>query len=170
MSKPAAVMLAVIVTFLVTSACWLLAGLLFVMVVSNNFTSDLSAEDFNSEFTAPPFQVRLDYPDDVAAGDEFDLVVHVRNLGETAQVVDSIDLDASLLEGLEVVASDPFFTEREDFGSYESFYFTYSLEGAEAAMFTITLRARQRGVFTGDIDVCDQEVNFITLAMGMRVK
>lgn len=145
----------ILITAILTSLCWMAV---FAGVVYFYFSSP------------PPFQVRVDYPNRVAMGDSFPLVVHISNPSERTETLDSIDIYDSLLSGFEIESVTPVEDSRDRILNFHSFCFSYLLDSATETEIVFTLKAQQKGYFGGDIDVCTPWQSFTTVSAGIVVE
>jgi hypothetical protein len=105
-----------------------------------------------------PEQINLsvDVPVSVGKGESFAIEITVEDLSGESRLVHSIDIDDSYLEGLEVVRTEPPFTEllRVESLGFRSYYFEKVIEPNSAGTILIALQGLEAGDYTGEIDVC----------------
>lgn len=153
MSKGALILLTAIITAIVTSMFWAVAGV-FAYIA----------------FSGPaPFAVSVDAPDSVTVGEEFELAVTVQNVHDTAAQLGSIDIYDSFLDGFDVVSVSPEPTEELGVLDFRSFYFEEELGVNESTVVVYTLKAAQAGLWSGDVDCCTPSENFSTATAVVRV-
>ena len=135
------------ITMFVTSLVWVGIGTL----------------GYQMMFRDPPqFEVTLDHPENVTVGEEFSIKVHVLNDSSKPLEVGNIDVYQDLLKGFEILDYDPKPKAQNHFWDYKSYDFNSNLNAAETFEFTVRLRAKEEGFWSGDIDVCTPTQNLIT--------
>ena len=149
-----AIIITFVVTFIGTSLLWG-AVILFGM-------STLSG-------SAPDFRVQIDAPDMVQVSETFQVVVSVTNPTDHTVEIGSIDVYHSFLEGFEFVGASPAPADVEDIWDFKTFWFNHTLDPGERRDYALDLRALTPGVWSGDVDVCTPEENFITNRLVVRV-
>jgi len=102
--------------------------------------------------------VRIDGPDEVVAGESFELTVVVKNtrVGEPLAVAD-IDIAHAYLDGFSIVAVDPPPKSTMDIPLDNSRSFTFGLDipAGKEREFVFTLEAQETGMHRGDVDVVE---------------
>lgn len=94
----------------------------------------------------------------VAANEEFTIQLNVENVSLDPVTLTGVGLDQSLLDGLEVVRTEPPFraiTERDYpiYGAWSEFSLTQDMPEGGVLTLTLTLRAAQPGLYEGDVTV-----------------
>lgn len=121
---------------------------------------------------SPPeaVEVAIDAPSSVAVGEEFTVVVRVKDhLGQARRVGD-IDFSTEFLGGFEVVSVDP----APNSSTVMMGYYVYTMNqmvdaGAERA-FTFRLKGRAPGVYSGTCDVyVDSDVRYLSSGVAVVV-
>ena len=161
MNNTKVIFISSVVTFLATSAIWI-AGIVFYIV---DFTYY-----FAGFMDSASFSVEVEAPHKVKMEEIFNLTVSVTNPSEETITLDSIDIYDSLLDGFEIISIEP---EPDDvlhlFGFY-SIYLYYKLAPGENVVVTCTLKAREPGLWIGDIDSCTPGQQFVTVSKGILVE
>jgi hypothetical protein len=117
----------------------------------------------------PTLDVRVNAPETVPMGKEFDLVLHTRNLHDEPIRLDSIDVDLAFLEGFEVVSVDPTPSDVMDFLGQRCWSFADTVSPGEGLDVTYRLKAVQPGHYAGDMDVCNPAQDFTTVVPNVEV-
>ena len=133
-------------------AFFVLAGLGFLFI-------DGGSEDWASEeMYVEDVSVRLDDIIHTKVGDDFILAIDVTNYGTDTRNLDSIDMETTYLEGVDVNKAEPRFQGfdhiafmSEDFSTYD-FQRNLTANSTETIKFYMT--AVKAGTYTGFIDVC----------------
>jgi len=116
--------------------------------------------------------VQLEGPDEVKQGETFDLIVNVVNERANKPLkVTSIDIGEDYLKAFAVVSTEPRARSSQhvpvdDSRSYE---FDVSVPPRSTNIFKFRLRARETGIFSGDLDVCEG-TRFLTTVVETEVK
>ncbi len=118
----------------------------------------------------PPFQLTVEKPEEVGVGETFAVEVRVRNSGDRPLDLGSLDVDDSLLDGFRVVDVEPLPEKRDHTLDFSSFYVTRTLAPGESAAVTLRLEARREGVWTGDVDACTPDEDFVTSTVTIRTR
>ena len=154
MSHRSVIVTTSLVTFLITSALWITVfGFLYWSVTSE----------------PPAFQVQIESPEQVTLGEEFDLVVNVTNASESDLTLGSIDVYESLLDGFELISVSPTPSETSHFIGMHTSYFSKKLEAQESFTATYSLKAKEEGLWIGDIDFCTPWENYVTVSKAITV-
>lgn len=154
-SRHLAILLTALVTMVVTSLVWLGIG----------------ATMWYYLYDAPPrFYVEMEYPDTVAVGEEFDLTFSVKNRDLGSRTLNSIDVHDDFLGGFEVVSITPSPGSREDLWGYGIFNFDESIKASDALIVTMKLRARNVGLWSGDVDFTNPLENYVTRVPEIEVQ
>lgn len=105
-----------------------------------------------------PENVSIDVGTPVMAtlGETFVLQVNIENLAQEAQVLDSIDIADTYLEGLSIQRAEPPFTESYAIAlvEYQSYTFRRDIPPGETLAVRFYVVPTRAGDFGGDIDVC----------------
>ncbi len=142
-----ALFITAIVTFVVTSAIWIGVG----------------AAGYHLLFRDPPgFEVTVDQPESVELGDRFSLTIRVANPTGKPIRLGSIDAYDDLLDGFEVLSTDPKPDSKQRLLGFTSYYFKESIPPSGDFTFRLDLRAKEAGDWGGDIDCCTPGGNFVT--------
>lgn len=149
------ILITALVTFLVTSMAWLgLGGLGYFLMVREE----------------PAFHVTLDHPDTVVVGEEFDLSVLVEGRNGKPLNLDSMDFQDGLIDGFEVVSTDPKPGSRMRIFGHTSYFLEPAAKSASRYEFKLRLRAKETGFWSGDIDCCTPLGNFLTTYTSIDVE
>ena len=115
--------------------------------------------------TEPLLDATLDAPKQVAVGEEVRWVIRCSNPHDEPVTLDSIDVDAELLEGIQVLDIEPLPERRGDipFTEDESWTFSRTAEPGETIVVTIRVRGRKEGIYVGSIDATNPNVDWVGL-------
>jgi len=99
--------------------------------------------------------VETDYPTTAAVGDEIVITVTATNNTGEDQVLHSVDIGETYLEGVAIVDTEPAYSDSFllDDGTYTHFFIMDVADG-ESATVTFTGRALLAGDYQGAFDVC----------------
>lgn len=119
----------------------------------------------------PTFTGAISAPSQVTAGDTFSFAVIASNPHPDAIELDSIDVADSFLAGFQVVLVEPkpLRTFQIPLTNQRSYGFDQRVEANGSATVTFTLRAVQKGHFSGDVDLCNPHQDFHTLVADVVV-
>jgi hypothetical protein len=100
--------------------------------------------------------VQVDTPITVTPDETFTIEISVENLGTEAQILDSIDITDSYLEGLAIQRAEPPFTESYSVPvvDYQSYTFRRTIQPGETLRVQLYVQPLKAGDFNGEIDVC----------------
>jgi hypothetical protein len=141
------IIITVLITMIVTSAAWLGIG----------------AVGYWSLYNEPPrFDVGVDCPEEVVLGDVLTVKVSVRNDGGKNLKLENLDVYTGLLDGFEILSVSPKPRTKETIVGYISYGISRSLKPGEVFDFEIEMRAKEVGIWGGDIDACTTMQTFIT--------
>ena len=101
------------------------------------------------------WEVDVDYPTEAAVGDEITITATVTNNTGDDQVLHSIDIGETYLEGVAIVDTDPAFSDSFllDDGTYTHFFIVDVADGASSTV-TFTGKVLSAGDHQGAFDVC----------------
>ncbi len=124
-------------------------------------TSDYDFDDYYDDYDYGSYEipegweVDVDYPTEAAVGDEITIVATVTNNTGDDQVLHSIDVGETYLEGVAIVDTDPAFSDSFllDDGTYTHFFIIDVADGDSASV-TFTGKALSAGDYQGAFDVC----------------
>ena len=148
------------ITFVATSAIWI-AGILFYIVDFTYFAGFMDSASFSVEVQAPE-KVKIE--------ETFNLTVSVSNPSEETITLDSIDIYDSLLDGFEIISIEPEPDDVSRLFDFHTIFLDYELAPGENIIVTYTLKAREPGLWTGDIDCCTPNQQFVTVIKGILVE
>ncbi|MBT4857278.1 hypothetical protein HON52_03780 [Candidatus Uhrbacteria bacterium] len=125
---------------------------------------DYSFDDFDydyddyeyGDYTIPEgWDSAVAYPLEALEGDEITIVATVTNDTGEDQVLHSIDIGESYLDGIAITSTDPEFTDSFllDDGTYTHF-FVIDVPAGESTEVTFTGRALTAGDYQGAFDIC----------------
>lgn len=141
------ILITVFITAVVTSLAWVGMG---------------SVAYFAMYRDAPPFQIEVDHPEAVDLGDVLRVIVKVENIGKTEMKLAEIDLYDELLDGFEVVSLVPSPRSRERIMGFATYGFNQVLKPGDVFTLEVALRAKEVGLWGGDIDACTPTQNLVT--------
>jgi hypothetical protein len=116
--------------------------------------------------------VTVTAPLEVAEDQTFDLVIEVRNERAARPFrLSDIDIAEEYLKGFVIVRTDPApsSNRRVPFDNSRSFSFEVAIPPKAMKSFEFELRAREKGFFRGDVDVCEG-MRFLTMMAQTEVK
>ncbi len=122
--------------------------------------------------TREPEQVALEVqaPTHGQVGEDIVVNIVIHNQANRSRVLDSIDLDDSLLNGLKVMETRPRTTDIVPGAGFTSYYFEAPIPPAGSLPVRLVLRAQQPGLYQGDVDVCiDSAVRCTTYTLNIQI-
>ena len=141
------ILITAFVTMAVTSAVWI----------------GLGTVGYFAMYREPPsFQLEVNHPGIVEEGDVFRLTVEVTNVGAKDLKLANVDFYEDLLEGFELVSAHPAPRSVEKIIGYASYNFGHNLPPGETFMIELSLKAKDVGLWGGDIDACTPTQNLVT--------
>lgn len=154
-SRTSLVVVTALISVVVTSLVWLAGiGIVYWFMFSD----------------PPPFVVKVDAPQEVVIGETITVKIQVTNPTDSTLELGSIDLSDTLLNGFSDVQYDPKPDDKDHTLDFSSVYYSKSLNPQETFSITLTMKAAQVGVWTGDLDFCTPMENFISSSVTIRVK
>jgi hypothetical protein len=141
------ILITVLITMFVTSAAWVGIGAVGYWALYNE---------------PPRFDVAVDCPPEVVLGEVLKAKVSVKNDGGKNLKLENLDVYRELLDGFEILSVNPKPRTTERIVDYISYGFSRSLKPGETFDFEIEMRAKEIGVWGGDIDACTTMQTFIT--------
>lgn len=135
------------ITMVVTSVLWLGLG---VAVYFWGFSE------------RPSFEVRVDHPEVVDLGEEFEMKVTVENTGADEVNLANIDVYEGLLDGFEIISMTPKPRSTEKIIGYHSYGVSQKLAPGKSHDLNFKLRAKEVGYWAGDVDACNTMQNMVT--------
>lgn len=106
--------------------------------------------------TVQDVHVSIDEVTNAVIGDQFQVVVHIQNLGTEERELTSIDIGDSYLEGMNLAFSDPEWIQEWDFGfmGFQSYDYQIMIPAGESLDIVYVFEAIDTGNFEGSLDVC----------------
>lgn len=100
--------------------------------------------------------ITVSAPASAPPGEPFALDVRVENEALDSQLLDSIDISQTYLDGFTVQGAEPAFSDqfRIPVVGYQSFTYGVSIPGNGAQLVTLELVGDVEGTFAGEVDVC----------------
>ena len=163
------VVITVLITIVLTSMVWL-GGISLVAAGYFLCSQSTATTSFGNDFSAPPFAVKVEAPLYVSVGEVIDLEVQVSNPTDKELQIGSIDIYDSLLNGFSVVRVNPKPTRKEHAMGFLSSYFWKMLDPGESFTATFHLKATKEGVWTGDVDFCTPDLDYVSSSVTMRIR
>lgn len=143
----APIVITALVTLMVTSMVWVGIGAFCYWTI----------------FREPPWlEVSAECPEAVAVGETFKIKVAVKNRGSRDIKLANLDFYEDLIDGFEVVSIDPIPGSKEKLLGYASYNFYRNLKPSETFEVELELKAKEVGLWGGDIDACTVTQNFVT--------
>lgn len=104
----------------------------------------------------PPQDIRvvIDAPSHVDPGASFEVPVRIFNDAEDRQTLDSIDVFADYLAGIDLRRSEPAWRQSSNYGDFLSYDFQLDLPPSAETTITFHAVALSEGDWVGDFDVC----------------
>jgi S1-C subfamily serine protease len=124
---------------------------LSVYIVRSGYAEELGINFLPSQEHS--LKVVANAPQAVKVGDEFRLVVNVRNNGKSFLTLSEIRLPAGLLKNVKVVQVFPQPTKENSSTAYLGYTFSYGMNAGEVLDFVFTLQAASPLEFTGKVVV-----------------
>ena len=95
-------------------------------------------------------------PEVIEEGDVFEWEIIVTNTGDKDIEIHEVEIEKSILEGTEVLTSEPMFTSEEDtsalgFELLSYYYQDLVIEAGETETITFEMKARESGSFAGTV-------------------
>ena len=117
-----------------------------------------------------PFQVEVDAPPTVKAGETFTLSITATNIGDGRVSLNSIDLYDTLVEGFKVVQVSPRSSDQMNLMEFHSYYFEgLNLDAGESTTVRFELKAVKPGDWSGDVDCCTPSESFSSATVAIEV-
>ncbi len=114
--------------------------------------------------------VDISAPSQATVGQSFDLLITIDNFAGRSRELNSIDVDADLLEGLRVTGTTPPADSHDTFGFFDSYFFYTSLPANGTAEVTLHLQAQAEGTYTGWVDTCiDDEASCVRRTISIAI-
>lgn len=110
-------------------------------------------------------QIDVNAPTSVEQGQEYVITVEINNVSGEDITLNSIDIQATLLDGFIINTVEPSYIETYEYGFsesdiYQTFSFLTAIPPGESLSVTFTGEAVIAGDFSGEFDVCiDSSVN-----------
>ena len=116
----------------------------------------LDLPNLDADLTLPP-QIEID--------ETFDLIVTMNNPHNHNIILDSIDIDHSLLEGLQVLEIEPVPVGTDDYSflNLRSWQFGKPVAPGEQVVVTFKMRAIYPGHYSGNVEICNPSQDCKTL-------
>jgi hypothetical protein len=101
--------------------------------------------------------VTVTAPTRVRSDESFVIAIEIESLSPEPQVLDSVDIDLSYLQGVQIVSSSPPYMNTYSltpFFEQQSYVFDYSIPGDGQVVVELRAEGLMEGDFSGQIDVC----------------
>ena len=154
MSKLAAVILTAIVSVILTSILWV-TGLVVAYSISASDPVLLSME--------------IDVPDRVVVGEEFTMLVLVSNPTDEDVDFGSIDIYDELLDGFDIKTVTPAPYDQDGTFGFTSHFYSDTLTPGEKREYRFEMKAAAVGSWSGDVDCCTADEDFVTIITSIEV-
>lgn len=118
----------------------------------------------------PMLSATLSLPVEVAVNETVTMTVTASNPHDRTVTLDSIDIDLTFLEGLQVIKITPEPTDTMTVFGQRCWFFEVDVDAGGSQDVQFEFRALQPGRFTGDVDVCNPNQDFITLLGDIVIK
>ena len=120
----------------------------------------VSGYGFFTGGSPPPegVQIEVYLPESVrSGGGRSELEIHINNQSPDIQVLDSIDLSNSVLDGLDVQSSVPSYTASDEYLDFQSYSFGRQIAPQERLVVVFNAVGKASGEYPGWIRVCINE-------------
>ncbi len=135
--------------------CLVLLACAAVVIVGGALTGLLTVGAVESAIS-PPSEVDLGVivPAQAEVGESFNILVRVNNSAGETQVLDSIDIELSYLEGVRIESTDPPYSDTFEVFGYQSFTLLQDIPPGGEVEVQFQATAVAAGNYRGDIDIC----------------
>lgn len=111
---------------------------------------------------SPDFVVSVDHPPIVTVGETFKLKVTVENGGTKNIRLSELDVSDDLLKGFEVISISPKPKGKSKFFGINIYDFSRKIKSGEKIEIEFKLKAKDVGLWLGNVDACTPTQNFVT--------
>lgn len=120
----------------------LVIGVLFFLFSSSSVPTDVS--------------VIVNAPRAVPVNEPYAIKVRIQNLTAETQILDSIDVQESYLEGVQLLSTEPMFGDSTTIPlvGFQSYTYGDFIGGSETFIVELVFEGIMEGTFSGDIDIC----------------
>jgi len=105
----------------------------------------------------------VDMPRKASVGDEIDLRVLIKNTRESKKfVIDTLDIGDKFIDGFEILSIEPKPSEIDTSYDTTTLEYPISIAAGDQLDIVLKLKAKASGVFIGDVDVWEDNDDFLT--------
>ena len=113
--------------------------------------------------------IQITAPSQVPVDEPFQILIRIIDIepGGEAQLLHSIDISDSYLEGFELVETEPAFTNSFGipFVNFQSYVFEQTIPQSGVTAVGFTMVGKEEGVYQGEIDVCIESGSLCKLTL-----
>jgi hypothetical protein len=141
------IILTALITMIVTSLAWVGIGAVGYWFIYTE---------------SPSFEMQVDHPDTVQLGEVVEVKVSVKNTGADDVVLANLDVYNEFTDGFEIIDVSPKPSSSESLWGYHSYNLRKKIAPGDVHDLTLKLRAKEVGLWSGDIDACNIMQNMVT--------
>ncbi len=141
------IILTALITMIVTSLVWVGIGAVGYWFIYTE---------------SPSFEIQVDHPDTVQLGEVVEVKISVKNTGADDVFLANLDVYDELTDGFEIIDVSPKHSSSERLWGYHSYNLRKKLAPGDVHDLTLKLRAKEVGLWSGDIDACNTMQNMVT--------
>lgn len=136
---------------------------LITMVVTSMIWVGIGAIGYWYAYAEPPsFELQIDHPETMQLGEVVEVKVSVRNNGANDVELANVDFYDELMNGFEIIDLTPKPSSQEKLWGYHSYNIRKKLAPGDVYDLTLKMRAKEAGLWAGDIDACNMMQNMVT--------
>ena len=136
---------------------------LITMFVTSMIWVGIGAIGYWYAYAEPPsFELQIDHPETVQLGEVVDVKVSVRNNGANDVELANVDFYDELMNGFEIIDVTPRPSSQEKLWGYHSYNIRKKLAPGDVCDLTLKMRAKEAGLWAGDIDACNMMQTMVT--------
>ncbi len=133
------------------------------MVITSVVWVGIGASAYWFMTTQPPnFQIQVDHPRTVQLGEVIEIKISVENVGTRDVSLANIDIYDELADGFEILDVTPKPLSSQKIIGYYSYDLYKNLTPGSTHDLTVKMRAKEVGLWSGDIDACNTMQNWVT--------
>jgi len=97
----------------------------------------------------------VDVPERVMSGEEFDIVINIKNMSNTDKEIDSIAIGDAYLDGIEIVSTEPEYGSELEYGFDDGVLYEFftPISGQSTETFVFHARAGESGEYFDEVGV-----------------
>lgn len=141
------IVITAVITMVITSVAWIGIGVAGYWMIS----------------TEPPsFEIQVEHPEVAMLGKVIEVKVSVKNTGAEDVDLANVDIYDGLTDGFEMIDVSPKPRSSERIMGYHSYNLFKKLAPGDTHDLTLKMRAKEVGLWAGDIDACNTLQNMVT--------